>query len=500
MSDDPNLDGMDNPDDSANVDPEYKWDVDFQKQIMALLLADRQFFLQSLDLIKPNYFTHRAHKKACQVLFDYYKKYKQLPTRATLVQEVKEQLKGDKSLLFHVGEVLSLYEYHEPGLDSRDYLSDKITFFAKIHALQVAFDKSLKLIDQNPENDETWSKIYELLRGAMNTDRNFNIGLKYFESARERYLRMGTEETDVSEKFITGMPSIDMKIKGGGYRRGELISIVAGSGVGKSVMLTCMAATNAQRGKKVLYISTELSEDRVAERFDSVLTGTSIHSLLDNKDSVLADLEAMVEDREGDDKNLIVIKQFPAKQADVNTLRAYIAQLKFRGFMPDMVIVDYVGEIRRHADMKPYESLELIVSELHGLATEEDVFMATAMQPNRQAREAQKVSRIEEEHLADAAGQIRPLDGLSSLNQNDQEKAARVGRWWQIKQRFGETRYQIYLDFDPDTLRITEITQQEYKLRMGSRTDKVSDEVAIDLAAKEFKPSDAEEDTTTATT
>jgi replicative DNA helicase len=491
---DPDMDGMDNPDD-FNEDPQYSWDVEFQKQIISLLLVDKHFLLQSIDLVKPSYFSNKAHQKACQIIFDYYHKYRMMPRRMAVMQELKEQLKNDKSILYYLGEITALYDFHEPGLDSRDYLSDKITFFAKIHSLRIAFNKSLNLIDKSPEDEDTWSKVYDILRTAMNTDKNFDIGLEYFKSAKERYERMQEEDAEDSEKFVTGFYSHDSKVKGGGYKRGEMLSVVAGSGVGKSVYLTCLAATNALRGKKICYISTELSQDRVAERFDSILTGSSIHTLLDNKDTILNELEGMVEDQT--DKNLIVIKQFPAKTADVNTIRAYLSQLKFRGFQPDVVIIDYVGEMKRHPDMKVYESLELLVSELHGLATEEKVFMATAMQPNRAAREAQKISRIEEEHLADSAGQIRPLDGCLSLNQNDQEKQCRIGRAWKIKERFGEARYQFYIAFDPDTLRITEISKEEYKNRLAARSDKVSDEVAIDMVVKEYVPSDAKENNKT---
>jgi hypothetical protein len=75
------------------------------------------------------------------------------------------------------------------------------------------------------------------------------------------------------------------------------------------------------------------------------------------------------------------------------------------------------------------------------------------MQPNRDAKRDGKGGerhRIDDEHLADAYGQIRPLDGCISLNQNDNEKLLGIGRGYVIKQRDGKSRYQIYLRFDKE--------------------------------------------------
>lgn len=486
----------------------FAWDYDFQKHIIALLLTDRTFLLQSIDLIKPNYFTNKAHRRACEILFNFFAKYRTVPNKTILVQEISEELKDDKARLYYLAELNSIYDFFEPSVENRQYLSDKIAYFAKIQAIRLAFNKSMKLIDKDPESDDTWGKVYDFLRVAMNTDRNFDIGLEYFKTLKERYERMLPEDED-EEKFVTGYADIDEQIKGGGYKRGEMIAVVGGSGVGKSLWCTGVAATNITRGKKCLYLACgDANEDRVAERFDAVLSDLPVDALYDRRNEVFAKLEGVVGTRK--DRNMLVVKYFPSTTADVNTLRAYMAQLKFYGFTPDLVVVDYVGEMRDFPDMPTYESRERIVKELRGLAGEEGVFLITAMQPNRGAKEAQKIGRIEEEHLADSFGQIRPLDALFSLNQNDDEKLASVGRLYVIKQRFGKTRYQVYVKFDQKTLRITQIYKDTYKTLRTTKQDQITESVEHDmidkvvkpldadaaqaaLIAKKFKPSDAEE-------
>jgi replicative DNA helicase len=489
------LDDLQDPDSGCAADAKYNWDVEFQKHIISLLLVDRVFMVQSMDLIKPSYFTNKSHSKACEILFALYQKYNYFPSKSILVQRIKEDLKDDKSLYYYLGEINALYEYYHPGLEAREYLVDRITFFAKVQSLRQAFEVCLKKIDRKPEEDETWQAVYDILRKAMNTDRNFDTGLKYLDTVRERYERMNQIE-DSNEVFKTGWPTVDNNIKGGGYLKGEILSVISPSGVGKSVSLTCMASVNALRGKKVVYISLELSEDRVAERFDTILTGCDVACLYSLREDVFSTLDTVLEEQKG--VNPIVIKFFPGKSADVNTIRAYLAQLKFHGFVPDMVIVDYIGEMKDYPGMPVHESREKLVSELRGLANEgERFFCATAMQPNRGAKEAQKVGRIETEHIGASWDQINPLDGFIALMQNEAEHAMSLGRGSILKQRSGKANFTIYLKFDQICLKITEIDKNVYKNKMVSRKDQVADKVMDDLgnmtvSPKQWEPSEDE--------
>jgi replicative DNA helicase len=477
MFDDPTL-----ADPDAESEIKYSWDEDFQRHVISLLLLDRQFILQSLDLVKPNYFTNKAHQKACAITFKFFKEHRILPNKTFLIQEVKDDLKDNKSLDYYLSEIGLLYDYFQPGLDARDYLQNKIVYFAKIQAIKAAFKESLAEIDKAPENEDTWGKVYDLMRKSMETNENFDLGLDYFNTIKDRYEQMEEDQAERA-KFVMGLLGIDSEISAGGYIKGEMVSFVGGSGVGKSVMLCCLTATNVLRGKNGVYITLELAAEKVADRMDAILTGFPIQSLSSHKDDIfskLTELEGV--DYKEDGLGSLVIKQFPAQTCTVNTIRSYLSQLRFHGFEPDFVVLDYIGEMKDLPGMKTYESREKTVSELRGMATEENVFLATAMQPNRGSRETQKDDRgrIEEEHLADSFGQIRPLDGCFSLNQNDVEKLLGIGRCYVIKQRDGRSRYMIRLKFDLESLKISELSQDKYLDILNSHKQSVEGDVVVD--------------------
>lgn len=477
----------------------YGWDEEFQRHIVALLLCDRQFLLQGIDIVKPSYFSNKAHVVSTEIAIEFFHKYRILPRKDYLSQEIKTKLKDDKSLPYYLAEINMIYDYFQPGLEAREYLTDKICYFAKMQAVKKAFNESLALLGKNPESDKTWNEIYNKMREVMTTQQNFEIGVDYFKTVKDRYDAMGDENAKL-DTFILGLPGIDQEIAGGGYSRGEIISIVAGSGVGKSVMLANIAATNLLRGKKGVYISLELAENKIADRMDAILTGYPVQSLFGHKEDIFNKLQSLsgLAPCEGEIWPLI-IKQFPAGTAGVNTVRAYISQLRFHGLDPDFAIVDYVGEMQDDPTVKTYESRERTVRELRAMASEENIFVATAMQPNRDSKSDVKNkgdrSRIDDNHLADAFGQIRPLDGCLSLNQNDNEKLLGIGRGYVIKQRDGKSRYQIYLKFDKENLRITEITQNEYLAILNAHKDFATDDIQIDqISAKGWKSAEESEE------
>ena len=82
--------------------------------------------------------------------------------------------------------------------------------------------------------------------------------------------------------------------------------------------------------------------------------------------------------------------------------------------------------------------------------------------------------------MADSFGQIRPLDGCFSLNQNDVEKLLGLGRLYVIKQRDGKSRYMIRLRFDQENLKITNLSQDKYLDILNSHKKTVEGDVVID--------------------
>lgn len=453
------LEALTNPEDQ--VLNEYKWNEDYQRQILAMLLVDRWFLTQSVTLIKSNYFTNEAHKLICKKLFDFFEKYKTMPTKIIIRQELEDSLvdRDVKIKDHYINEFNVVLDHYISGLDTRDALLDKIANFSKVQALKNAFNESLDALKKAPDAEKTWTDIREKLKLALMVERNTDLGLDYFNTLEDRYDRMANAIQN-GEVFTSGYEPIDNALAAGGPQRGEMYCFVGLSGTGKSRCLVATASENVKKDKKVLYVSLEMDQDSIATRFDSLFTNIGTRNLIDNRDDAIQILKDQVADKE--DNKLLIVKRFAGGTMDVNLLRAYYSQLVLNGFKPDVVIIDYIGEMKDAPGIPVHESRYRIVRDLRGFAVEEQICVFSALQPNKSGREAQKTGFIDDENLADAFAQIRPLDGCWSLNQVQEEKDGGIARLFVIKHRNGKSRFVTWLKYDDETLRVSSITKETF--------------------------------------
>jgi hypothetical protein len=486
---------FEDPDD-ADVVEKFEWSDDMQRTILGLILCDQNFLIQSSGLVNPSYFNNEVHQELCRLAFSFFDKYKIIPKRLYLQEFIEEKIKEktDSIKLFWRGEVNAVYDFYVPGVEDRDFLRDKILDFSKEQSIKIAFFNCLEEFKKN-KSDNKWSKIHTILNDALTIDRDFEIGENYFEDYEARYERMMKvmEEGDI---FTSGFHAIDKSLVGGGMYRGQIASWMGLSGSGKSLMLVKGSIANLNLDKKVLYISCELDQDRVGERFDAQLADPSnkhnvgISNLVPNRKILFEALEDYT--RGFDDKRRLVIKHFPGGTLDIPTFRSYLKQIQMRGFFPDLVIIDYIGEMKDYSNMPTWESRFRIVRDLRGIASEHDYCSFTAMQPDKSARGKVALGElIDDDNLADAYGQVRPLDCLWTLNQRKAEIDARIGRGFVAKHRFGESRYEFWLEYDKRTLDIREIAQEAYKTRLREheihKETTKEEQNALDIVSKKHK-------------
>ena len=469
-----------NPD--SDKEQFYDWPDELLQRILGSMLYDNWFLLQCHSLIKPSYFRERAHKMICSIILDYFEKYKGRPDFHIVHMEISDKMKDHPTLPYFITELEIVSDAFEPSGQKREYFLDKIVQFAKTQAIRAGVSKTIDVLKQKHVPNR-WSLVREILEKALLVDRDTDYGMNYFETIEDRYLRMATLEQD-NERFTSGFYEIDEAL-GNGWCRGELISFAGMSGAGKSLALVKVAKANIQKGKNVLYISLEMDEDKIAERFDAMLVGVPIIKLKDSKDIVIDTLS--------ETKGIwgsLYIKQFPAGTADVMTIRKYYMQLLGMGLKFDCVVVDYVGELSVPDGQKVHEARQRHVRDLRGFATEAKVCVITAMQINRGGRDAIKTDGyIDSDTLSDSFSMITPLDALYTLSQNDLEAKAGIGTLFVSKHRRGKGRFVVRFSRNPDTLEMESISDNTYRHKLSLIENKKIEEVKIDAMAYEgFKP------------
>jgi len=471
------------------IKPKFSWDDTFQRKLLGMLLLDPHMLVQAMDKIKPEYFSNEAHVSISKILLDHFKTHKAIPEKWILEQELKNVLKdAEKSVQLHyLSELNCVYDYYVPGLEAREYLIEKVTYFAKVQAIKIAFHSSLEKMQEAPEDEKTWNFIYEKLREAMLIDRSYEPGLEYFLQLDEMFRRM--EDVFVGkERFTSGFESIDKALTGGGLFVGQIASWIGLPGTGKSLALVRAAVQNVILGHKVLYLTMEMDELGIAQRFTSQLAKVDINNLRDSREQIEKTIADFGKDKE--DKNLLHVKQFPGGVMDVNGIRAFMAQLELRGWKPNLLIVDYVGEMKDDPTVKKYESAYRILRDLRGFGVEKGHCTFTCVQPNATAAKLEINQYIDESNIGTSFDQFKPLDAFWSINQQTIEKDAEIGRGFVIKHRNGRSRFpfKIGFDFSLGTLDMWEISDDNYRSKMSMIQEKKTNEVvSVDGSTKNEK-------------
>jgi hypothetical protein len=201
-----------------------------------------------------------------------------------------------------------------------------------------------------------------------------------------------------------------------------------------------------------------MSEDKIAQRFDSIMTLVPQAKLKETTSqlTVLQRIEKFKSTFEGSD---LVIKEFPTGEANVNTVRSLLFQLQtHKEFKPDVLIVDYLELLRptREIDQE-YRAQQRIAEELRGLGMKENILVWTATQTNRQGKAVKVITDAE---LGDSYGKIRTCDFAVSLNQSEEEFDSGTMRAYVMKSRNGRARFQIPMKVDYGTLTMTEDSRE----------------------------------------
>ena len=134
----------------------------------------------------------------------------------------------------------------------------------------------------------------------------------------------------------------------------------------------------------VLYITMEMSEERIAERVDANLLDIDIGDLhMLPKDDFKKRLDKL-------NIGKLVIKEYPTAGAHVGNFRALLRELQIKkGFTPQVIILDYLNicsssRVKWAANMNTYIYIKSIAEEVRGLAVECNVPIITSSQLNRE--------------------------------------------------------------------------------------------------------------------
>lgn len=417
-------------------------DVKKQRLLVEYLISSSDVFTICQKIVEPDYFAPEL-KNTIRFIKNYYLKYNATPDQVQIYAETGVELTKQTV-----------------RTDQVHYCTSEIENFCRRRALETAILSSVDLISAGD-----FETIEKRIREAILISLNKDLGLQYFENPETRLQTMLVE--DPVEP--TGWEQVD-KLLFGGIGRKELLLVAANSGGGKSLTLANLGFNFLKRKRNVLYISLELSEQIVAQRFDTMFTGISRRDWKQHTTEITTKLAAAK--REFGTLNII---QMPSGTR-ANDIQSYLKEYQLHfNCLPDLLILDYLDKMNpneRHIDLSDVWTKDKLCSEqLRDIGVKHNMVIASASQLNRSA-----VGATHQDHSQIAGGisKINEADVYWSISFNEALRAqGQIAFHMQKTRNSDGVNQTVFLKWDNTHLRILDEGKDSTdKLRLKTKKSK----------------------------
>jgi archaellum biogenesis ATPase FlaH len=344
--------------------------------VLSNLITNEDYCRKVLPFLTREYFHEDVESTLFTIVKDHITEYNTLPSLEIVALTLNEL-----PLAEHIHKMGMEYLKELSGIEKDNkWLLDKTEEFCQEKALHNAIMKSIQVLN-GTDKQLTKGAIPQLLSDALGVSFDTHIGHDWLDDFAVRF-----DFYHLVEKRIAFDLEYFNLITNGGLPNKTLTCVLAGTGVGKSLFMCHMAATNLMDGKKVLYITAEMAEERIAERIDANLLDVNIKDLENLDRATYEKKVAKIRDKT---EGRLIIKEYPTATANVGHIRYLLNELKLkRKFIPDIIYIDYLNimcsqRLKYGANVNSYLYIKSIAEELRGLAVEKDVPIVTATQTTR---------------------------------------------------------------------------------------------------------------------
>jgi archaellum biogenesis ATPase FlaH len=430
----------------------------YEKLLILFMFKEEDVRDKLVPYLDPNVFSNHLNAQLVKKVLKFIIEHEHFPK----VDELKLFIK-ETEIYNHLLDVLDT--------DASNY--DK-TFILK--ELEEFYRKSMlfNLLAESGENLSNPTSMLQDFPDKMREALGFNfsddVGLDFLESSERIYDALH----DTSKVVATGIETIDKLTKGGAHEK-TLNVAIAGTHVGKSLFLCSITSSMLMNNKNVLYVSLEMSEEKVSERILANILDVELDNLcMIPKDKFIK----MVDNIKHMISTKLVIIQKPAKTVSANKLRSILKELKTKkGFVPDVVCVDYMGLMcsnNASKDANSYSEQKGISEELRGLMVEQKLICWTGAQTNR---EGLKTAEVEMTDISESIGVTFTADFILGISTNEELKAAGRYNVKILKNRYGQSGFKIFVGVDYPKMRVYDLESEMNK----KPQEKLIDDAAVEV-------------------
>ena len=344
--------------------------------ILKNLTYNEKYCRKVFPFIKSEYFNEKHERVIFEEIAKFVEKYNKLATKEILHIELDNRKDITDEDLKSANAIVQTFEEIDTN---HDWLLDTTEKWCRDRAIYLALMESIHIADGN-DSKKNRDAIPTILSDALGVSFDHKVGHDYIKDYEERYEFYHREESKIpfDLEFFN-------KITKGGIPNKTLNIALAGTGVGKSLFMCHFAASVLLQGKNVLYITLEMSEEKIAERIDANLLNVNVQDLIDLPKNLY---ESKINNLSKKTKGKLIIKEYPTASAHAGHFKSLLNDLSLKkSFRPDIIFIDYLNICAsaryKGTAVNSYTYVKSIAEELRGLAVEYDVPIVSATQTTR---------------------------------------------------------------------------------------------------------------------
>ena len=436
---------------------------DFQQKLIWQLLVEPDFAKNVLPELAVEYFDDEYLKRLFLVMLEYYKEHEKVPNLQN--GSIEDAIYKYKSPTSPVEE-----DVLKGKIDQIKLWNERVINKNQLYDGDVVRNDTINFIKQQEyrklaEYIINKTKTGEIRSSSFNFEVEEKINKIYHIGDEEDY---GTDVVDdidhaLSEEFRetipTGIEAIDA-VTGQGLGKGEIGLILAPSGIGKTTILTKIANSGVNYGKKVLQIIFEDTVKQIQRKHYSIWSNVKLSEIDDNREIVKEkSLNKYKKIKEKGGK--IDIVRFSQEDTTIYDIKNWIArQEKKFGYKYDMIVLDYLDCLEPNKKEKELLSAELqIIKSFEAMAADYDIPCWSAIQTNRSGFNAEFVE------LQSTGGNIKRIQKshfVMSIAKPDKSDNSNLANMKILKARFAEDGHEFKeCIFNNDSLEIR-VTDRKY--------------------------------------
>lgn len=314
--------------------------LNWQRDILAALLSDKDTIRRSRGVLRPIYFSSVPYRWLCKKIFSHYDRYGTVLEKKSLKIELNKHVKEmDERKAYRLA-LMPLYK-HRPK--ARDHVVDTIHEWAETQSFALLLKKAAEYGEKGDLEKAKEAVTSSFLFDVSTKEyivRDFTTEWKKRQKHRKKLRRMVEEGERKQLKFCLGPLDNVCSIY---TDMSSLVVIAATSGVGKSIMSINVGANSFLSDVRVAHFVFENVIEQAEGRYDSRILAYPYRDLMQHrwKKKDLREARRFMNALAKKYKGNLKLFHFPIDTCSVITAEGVLREIEIaEGWKPDVIIYD----------------------------------------------------------------------------------------------------------------------------------------------------------------